>query len=57
MIDLRADYVITCKFNANKTINRAGTIDGAYYEIAAAGSLFIVGNGNNIDCEVCIFRK
>ncbi len=50
MIDLRADYVIYCKFNANKTINRAGTIDEVYYEIAAAGSLFSAGGNSNINC-------
>jgi hypothetical protein len=38
----------------NKTINRAGTIDDAYHEIAAAGSLSVVGDGANADVEVYI---
>ena len=38
----------------DKTINRAGTIDDAKYEIAADGSLSVVGDGANADCEVYI---
>jgi len=35
----------------DKTIDRAGTIDDAYYEIAASGSLSVVGDGSNEECE------
>ena len=38
----------------DKTINRAGTIDDAYHEIAASGSLSVVGDGANADAEVYI---
>lgn len=38
----------------DKTIDRAGTIDDAYYEIAASGSLSVVGDGANADCVVNI---
>jgi len=38
----------------DKTINRAGTIDDAKYEIPASGSLSVVGDGANADCEVNI---
>ena len=38
----------------DKTINRAGTIDNAYHEIAASGSLSVVGDGANADVEVYI---
>lgn len=40
--------------STDKTIDRAGTIDDAYHEIAAAGSLSVVGDGANADCEVYI---
>jgi len=39
---------------ADKTIDRAGTIDDAYYEIDADGSLSVVGDGANADAEVYI---
>jgi len=38
----------------DKTINRAGTIDDSKYEIAANGSLSVVGDGANADVEVYI---
>jgi len=38
----------------DKTINRAGTIDDAYHEIAASGSLSVVGDGANADGEVYV---
>ena len=38
----------------DKTINRAGTIDDAKYEIAAAGSLSVVGDGSLADVEVYV---
>jgi hypothetical protein len=38
----------------NKTIDRAGTIDDAYHEIAASGSLSVVGDGANADVEVYV---
>ena len=38
----------------DKTINRAGTIDDAKYEIAASGSLSVVGDGSLADVEVYI---
>ena len=38
----------------DKTINRAGTIDDAEHEIAANGSLRVVGDGANADCIVYI---
>jgi len=36
------------------TVDRAGTIDDAYYEIAASGSLSAVGDGSNADVEIFI---
>jgi len=36
----------------DKAIDRAGIIDDAYHEIAAGGSLSVVGDGANADCEV-----
>jgi hypothetical protein len=38
----------------DKTINRAALIDDAYYEIAASGSLSVVGDGSLADVEVTI---
>jgi hypothetical protein len=38
----------------DKTINRAGTIDNTYHEIAASGSLSVVGDGSLADVEVYI---
>jgi hypothetical protein len=38
----------------DKTINRAAAIDDAYYEIAAGGSLSVVGDGSLADVEVTI---
>ncbi len=38
----------------DKTIDRAGTIDDAYHDIAASGSLSAVGDGANADCEVYV---
>jgi len=38
----------------DKTIDRAGTIDDAYHEIAASGSLSVVGDGANADVEVYV---
>jgi len=38
----------------DKTIDRAGTIDDTYHEIAASGSLSVVGDGANADCVVYI---
>jgi hypothetical protein len=38
----------------DKTINRAVSIDDAYYEIAAGGSLSVVGDGSLADVEVYI---
>jgi len=38
----------------DKTINKAGTVDDAYHEIAASGSLSVVGDGANADCDVYI---
>lgn len=38
----------------DKTINRAGTLDDAYNEIAADGSLSVVGDGANADCQVYV---
>ena len=39
---------------SDKTINRAGTIDDAKHEIAASGSLSVVGDGSLADVEVYI---
>ncbi|MCK5270189.1 MAG: hypothetical protein KAJ46_05360 [Sedimentisphaerales bacterium] len=39
---------------ADKTIDRAGTIDDAYHEIAASGSLSVVGDGSLADVEVYV---
>jgi hypothetical protein len=38
----------------DKTINRAGTLDDAYNQIAAAGSLSVVGDGTLADCQVYV---
>ena len=38
----------------DKTINRAGTIDDVYHEIAASGSLSVVGDGTLADVEVYV---
>lgn len=38
----------------DKTIDRIGTIDNAYHEIAASGSLVVDADGANADCEVYI---
>ena len=38
----------------DKTIDRAGTIDDAKHEIAASGSLSVVGDGANADVEVYV---
>jgi len=38
----------------DKTIDRAGTIDDAYHEIAANGSLSVVGDGANADVTVYV---
>ncbi len=38
----------------DKTIDRVGTIDDAYHDIAAGGSLTVVGDGANADVEVYI---
>ena len=38
----------------DKTIDKAGTIDDAYNEIAANGSLSAVGDGANADCDVYV---
>lgn len=38
----------------DKTVNRAGTIDDAEHEIAASGSLRVVGDGANADCIVYV---
>ncbi|HIJ67245.1 MAG TPA: hypothetical protein HPP51_03050 [Planctomycetes bacterium] len=38
----------------DKTIDRAGTIDDAYHEIAASGSLSVVGDGANADAIVYV---
>ena len=38
----------------DKTIDRAGTIDDAYHEIAASGSLSVVGDGSLADVEVYV---
>ena len=38
----------------DKTINRAAAIDDAYYEIAAGGSLSVVGDGSLADVEVTV---
>jgi hypothetical protein len=40
--------------STDKTINRAAAIDDAYYEIAAGGSLSVVGDGSLADVEVTI---
>jgi|GEM_PF-2095394 len=40
--------------STDKTINRATLIDDAYYEIAAGGSLSVVGDGANADVEVTV---
>jgi hypothetical protein len=40
--------------STDKTINRAASIDDAYYEIAAGGSLSVVGDGSLADVEVTI---
>ncbi len=40
--------------STDKTINRTALIDDAYYEIAAGGSLSVVGDGANADVEVTV---
>ncbi len=40
--------------STDKTIDKAGTIDDAKYEIAASGSLSVVGDGANADVEVYV---
>jgi len=50
-IDITDAVTVT---GTDKTIDRAGTIDDAYYEIAASGSLSVVGDGANADVEVYV---
>jgi hypothetical protein len=38
----------------DKTVNQVGTLDDAYYEIAANGSLSVVGDGSLADVDVYI---
>lgn len=38
----------------DKTINRAGTLDDSVHEIAASGTLRVVGDGANADCIVYV---
>jgi len=49
--DIIAAVTVT---STDKTINRAATIDDAYYEIAAGGNLSVVGDGALADVEVAI---
>ena len=38
----------------SETIDRIGTIDDAYHEIAVSGSLVVDADGANADCEVYV---